>query len=166
MEQFAALAALVQPIVGEGRLLWPGTGFGPIRGKARGTFGDFAWVNPWTPLLRESVWKTLRENGIILNGAPADLDFGKVLHEPLIELEAPPTAVLWNKSEQKACAVCGRWMTPVPETIIIDGASFDETIPLQRILEATTVLIANETFAHYIQEKGLRDVLVTPIEVR
>jgi len=77
IEEFKSLAASVQQVLGAARPVRPGTDLGPLRGKAQGSFGDFAWVNSWTPLLRESVWLALRAVGIELVGIRAEIRFRK-----------------------------------------------------------------------------------------
>jgi hypothetical protein len=134
-------------------------------GKAKGSFGDFAWVNPWTPLLRESVWLALRETGILIAGIRAELDFGKLAHEPFIELEALPAVTLPKALLPEKCAACGRLPVKKPDNITVAASSFDASIPLQRIAELPTVLVANEPFAQFIRERNLRDVVLTPIEI-
>lgn len=166
VEQFDALVASVQPMLGAERPARPGTDIGPLRGKAKGSFGDFAWVNPWTPLLRESVWLALRESGIHLAGVRAELDFGRVAHESFIELEALPAANLPNALLPEKCSICGRLAMNKPALLRIDASSFDASIPLQRIAEVPTTLVANEPLALFIEHRHLRDVIVAPIEVR
>jgi uncharacterized double-CXXCG motif protein len=166
VEQFNAVVASIQPAVGAQRPVRPGTELGPLRGKAQGSFGDFAWVNAWTPLLRESVWLALRENGILLAGVRAELDFGKLVHEAFVELEALPTAALPKAFVPEKCAVCERLAVKKPDDISLAASSLDASIPLQRIAELPTVLVANEPLARFIQQGNLRDVIVTPIEVR
>jgi uncharacterized double-CXXCG motif protein len=164
VEQFARLAAVVQPLLGTTRPVRPGAELGPLKGTAEGSFGDFAWVNPWTPLLRESVWLALKEAGIRLVGMRAELDFGTHPHEPLVELEALPRVMLSNALVPEKCAVCGRLPVTKPDNLSVVAPSLDGSIPLQRIAELPTVLVANESLAQFIQARTLRDVVLTPIE--
>src|SRR5581483_3180819 len=53
LDRFLELRREVFPLVPDGRAPPPGTQFGPLVGKLLGEVGDFAWVNPWTMLLRE-----------------------------------------------------------------------------------------------------------------
>ena len=165
VEQFTNLAAGIEHVLGADRPLKPGTDLGPLRGNAKGRFGDFAWVNPWTPLLRESVWLALREAGIDIAGVRAELDFGHQAEERLIELEAHPRVSLPDSIAPEKCEICGRLPVKKPDTITIAAASYESSIPLQRISEIPTVLVANKFLAQYIQERNLRDVVLTPIEV-
>jgi len=165
VEEFYALSAAIQTTAGAQRPVRPGTELGPLSGNAKGEFGDFAWVNSWTPLLRESVWLALRENGILLAGVRAELDFGKLAHEPLVEIEALPSARLPKEFVPEKCAVCGRLTVKRPDTIYLAASSLDASISLQRIAELPTVLVANQPFAQFIQRQHLRDVILVPIEV-
>lgn len=165
VENFNRLASGIAQILGAGRPLMPGTELGRLHGKAKGSFGDFAWVNPWTPLLRESVWHMLNRAGIGLVGERANLNFGKQAHESLIELEVITKAKLISSLVPEKCAICGRLPMRKPDSVMVDAASFDSSVPLQRIVELPTVLVANESLAHFIQQNDLRDVLLSPIEV-
>jgi hypothetical protein len=73
--EFQTLLRKAQDILGDDRLVAPGTQFGPLHGRAGGTFGDVAWLNGWTPLVRESVWHEIRRTGIRIAGVRAELDF-------------------------------------------------------------------------------------------
>lgn len=166
LEHFKALAARIQALLGSERPVEPGTDLGPLRGKGRGTFGDFAWVNSWTPLLRESIWLGAKEAGLDLTGVPAELNFGKRPHEALIELEALPRVTLAGSLLPKKCALCGRLGLKRPEQLCLSAETFDSSIPLQRIAELPTALVVNERFAQFIRERKLRDVMLSPIELR
>ena len=164
--QFKSLAAAIQPVLGVQRPVEPGTDLGPLHGRAQGSIGDFAWVNPWTPLLRESVWLALGAAGIQLVGARAEIVFRKKNHEALIEIEAVPRVKLPDAILPKKCPICGRMGMKKPDQISVTASSFDSSIPLQRIVELPTILVANEAFAQFIQREKLRDVILTPIEMR
>lgn len=164
-EDFSNLAGRIEPILGAQRPATPGAELGPLRGKAKGNFGDFAWVNPWTPLLRESIWIALKQAEIHLVGVHAELRFGKEPHETLVELEALPKARLPTSLAEGACPLCGRLQVKRADRLILDGGSLDHSVPLQRIAELPTVLVANERFAEFIQAKKLRDVILTSIEL-
>lgn len=166
VEEFRKLAANLDAVLGPERPVFPGTDLGPLRGRAKGTFGDFAWVNPWTPLVRESVWQSLNSEGFELCAVRAELGFKNQPHESFFELEAKPRAQLANVPEGQACEICGRNPTSPPERLVLDAASFDDTIALQRVRNLPTILIVNEPLAAFVQKRQLRDVVLTPVEVR
>lgn len=165
VKEYERLTSVIGPVLGAKRPLEPGTEFGPLRGKAKGNFGDFAWVNPWNPLIRESVWLELKEAGIILTGIRAELDFGKRVHEPLIEIEVLPTATLTKPYESEACAHCRKQSVQKPEKISVVASSLNSSEPLQRIFELPTVILANERLAQFIQRRNLKGAILSPVEL-
>lgn len=166
VDQFRTLAADLESLLGSERPIMPGTDLGPLRGRATGRFGDFAWVNPWTPLVRESAWQSLGDAGFILCAARAELGFKNQPHESFFELEAVPRAQLADGGSSEPCEICGRVPVSIPDKLGLDATSIDESIPLQRVLNLPTVLIVNEQFARFILEKQLRDVVLYPVELR
>ncbi|MCC6794075.1 MAG: hypothetical protein IT366_03075 [Candidatus Hydrogenedentes bacterium] len=165
LDEFKNILGRIQPVIGANRPLKPGTELGPLRGKASGKFGDFAWLNPWTVLVRESLWFDAHKAGIDLVGVPAELDFGKKPFESLLEIEALPKVQMFVEQPVPICELCGRQPIKMPDRVKVIGSTFDDSIPLQRIANFSTILVANETFARFIRERELTDVLLSPIEV-
>lgn len=163
-EEFDQLTLWIQPILGPTRPAAPGAELGILTGRGNGKFGHFAWVNPWTVLVRESVWIDLNKAGIKILGAPAKLEFESRQSDPFIELEALPKVKLQMPLIPKKCKICGRLSFEKPEKITIDYTSFDHAIPLARIVELPTIIIINELFAKFIQQNKLTDSILTPIE--
>lgn len=166
VEEFRKIAADLEAVLGSDRPISPGTDLGHLRGSAKGNFGDFAWVNAWTPLLRESVWELLKTEGIKLCGVRAELDFKNRSHELLFELEAKPCARLEGIVESQVCEICGREAVSVPDRLVLDAAFFDDSVALQRVRSLPTILIVNEAFSKFIQDRRLRDVILVPVELR
>ena len=162
IDEYKKLAARLIPILGEDRPVKPGTGFGPMEGKVDGEIGDFAWHSSFLPLVRESIFKEIRNSGFPVIGAPAKLKFKKDPGEMLIQLELRPTARLASSVQQ--CDMCGR-ITNVDQPIKIDGLSFDDSIPIQNIHDCTNVAVVSAAFADFIAERKLTDITLTPIEV-
>jgi uncharacterized double-CXXCG motif protein len=163
VEDFHRIRERIQPVLGVARPAEPGADLGPLRGNANGPCDDFAWVNPWTLLVRESVFSALSEAGIELLGIPAQLDWNSNSDETLVELEALPKAKLANVEVPESCVICGRVAVKRPDRLMIDSASFDDSIWLQRVVELPTVLVANETLAQFIGTNLLRGVRLTPL---
>lgn len=146
--------------------LVPGAKFCPLTATAAGNIGDFAWANPWTPFLRESVFMDMTiQPGLIVTAIGANVKFKKNPHESLWEIQALPKVHLHPSLCPPACEFCGRVDISVPKRIILDKSTFDPKIAIQRIVELPTVLIINQHFADYIREEKLTDVLVAPIEM-
>jgi uncharacterized double-CXXCG motif protein len=142
----------------------PGIELGCLSGKAKGVFGDFAWVNPWTVLLRHSILKQAQEAGLNLNGVCAKLDFENNIEEDFFELEVSPVATPNAFSNIPKCKICGRRKIAKDEQLVVDASMFDPSIPLQHIVEWPTILIVNTAFANFIKELALRDVKLIPCE--
>lgn len=155
------LAARLMPILGQDRPIGPGTVFGPMVGEAKGKIGDFAWHSSWNPIVRESTFKEIQKAGFPLVGVPAQLKFQKDPGELLIQLEVRPTAKLASSYTQ--CDICGRIEVDVP--LIIDGSSFDDSIPIQSIYECVNAAVVSAAFADFINERKLTDISLTPLEV-
>jgi uncharacterized double-CXXCG motif protein len=165
VEEFIRLASRVQPILGKHRTLEPGSVMGPLRGRVEGRLGDFSWVNPWTPLVRESIWHLMRAQGISVIGVQAQLRSRRKAQEALVELEAVPTARLRRAIVLDPCETCGRLALSRPEHLVIDIRSLDSGVPLQRIVELPTVLLINQAFASFIFDHELTNVAVKPVTV-
>ena len=151
---------------GTERPVTPAAAIGPLRGKARGDFGDFAWVNPWTPLLRETIWQAAETAEVKLAGVRADLHFSRKSEDPLVEIEALQKVRLLSSLVPERCTICGRLPITRPEQLVLEASSFDSSVALQRVMELPTTLIANASFAQFIEERNLRDVVLTPVELR
>src|SRR5947209_1120664 len=59
--EFVSLRAVVLSLLPPGAIVPPGTGLGPLIGRANGTFPDVAWQHPWTMLIRSEALARLRE---------------------------------------------------------------------------------------------------------
>ena len=66
LTEFNLLKSRLGPVLRRGTFVLPGTEFGPLVGKASGKFGDFAWLNPWTPLIKGDAYLQLRGKGVHL----------------------------------------------------------------------------------------------------
>ena len=162
---YKALAAKIEPITGPERLLQPGANLGPLHGTARGLLGDFAWVNPWTMLVRNSTYQELLSSGFPLDGAEARIDFDDGSSEPLIELEVRCKVALTNLPSREVCQVCGRRSLTRPKTMVLEAASYDGTLPLQRIVEMPTHFIVNDDLGEFIRARNFSNLTLTKIEL-
>lgn len=161
IDEFKELAERLAPILGQERPIHPGTIFGQALGDTKGEIGDFAWQTRVDAYVRESVFQEIQEASFPVVGVPAKLKFQKDPGERLIQLELRPTARLASSYWQ--CEVCGRIKVNLP--LIIDGASFDDSIPIQSIYECSNTAVVSAAFADFINERGLTDISLSPIEV-
>jgi len=165
LAEFKRIHHHVQPILGTGRPVKPGTTFGPLRGRARGDIGDFTWLNPWTPMVSESIWHLLLDHGFDTVGETAQLTFHKPTSEPLVELEVRPAARLPRSMVPSACDICDRLPIKTPEKLAIDASTFDGSIPIQRVMELPTILLVNQELAEFIQSRGLSNAVLRRVEL-
>ena len=110
--------------------------------------------------------KALTKSGISVTGVAARLQTKKTDKPRLYEIEALPLARLSAELVPVPCEHCGRFELSAPETIILDKATFESAIPIQRIAELPTHLVVNEKFAAYIEAENLAQVTLTPLVLR
>lgn len=163
LSEFDELRQPILPLMPDGSIPPPGTQFGPLLGKAEGTFGDFAWVNPWTILIRKEAYDSLMSAGVSMpKGIRPILLFTKANPVDLLELEIEPHAVMAQSSlsgyEFEYCSGCGRVRDSLPERIKIEGNSIPRQADLFRIRNFSTAIIATEKFLNTVKEFGLSDI--------
>lgn len=162
-DEYKNLATRLLPILRQDQPVLAGTSFGPMIGRAYGEIGDFAWANPWTPLVRESVFEEIKKAGFSVFGEPAQLKFRRDPRERLIQLEVRPTARL-VASSFKQCSVCGACdvLTNRPT---VDFASLDASTVIQSAREWTNVAFIGKIFADFIRDRKFTDAKLTPLKV-
>lgn len=164
MEEFRFVSNALSQALGVKRPINPGVEFGHLRGAGHGDFGDFAWPDSWTPVVRKPVFEAMLEAGFDLTGISTELELSGNIREKYIEIEALPTARLSTSSGVEICTVCGRAETENARRII-DAASFDDAIPVQRIWEFPTTVVVNAPFAQFVRDHNLSEITVTPLHV-
>jgi uncharacterized double-CXXCG motif protein len=166
IDDYRSLVAQIEPVIGSQRFLKPGANLGPLHGTARGSLGDFAWVNSWTMLVRSSTYQALLSSGFSVQGAEAQIRFDDGPTETLIELEILCKAALVNLQHQEFCPSCGRPSFVRPKTMVIDAASYDSSQPIQRIVEMPTYIVISDDLREFIRSRGFSNITLTPIELR
>lgn len=171
LDEYHELEAKLTPRLGPERPLSPLANLGPLRGQAFGKFGDFAWTFERSLFVRRSVFAKLREGGFALTGAPAALQYRRERHDPLVELEALPTARLHPSQQTKTCKTCGLEKghpscleKSAAKQVRLDADSFDESLPLQRVLDRCEIVLVNEALAQFIRDNELSDVELIPMK--
>lgn len=174
VDDYRALVAEIEPITGPERPLGPGAQFGPLIGTARGSLSDFAWLNPWTMLVRRSTYQELLSSGFSLNGGVAkisaefapDCGFDDGSTESLVELEARCKVALANLPSRDVCPACGRRPITRPKRMVLEAASYDGILPLQRIVEMPAYFVVNDALAAFIRGRGFSNIVLTEIELK
>jgi uncharacterized double-CXXCG motif protein len=168
--RFEYLRELVRPLLPQGVPLEPGTEFGPLVGNAWGKFGPFAWLNPWTLLVRREVLEQLRAEGVRgLEGHRTALRFRQKQAPELLELELMPHGRFHPdclSEREPPCARCGRKGISMPEQPVLKEDSLPTHLDLFRLADLTTLLIATERFAQAVQRLGPCGVAFQPLPLR
>jgi uncharacterized double-CXXCG motif protein len=168
LEAYTALKSRIEHFFGTGQEIVPGAKLGPIIGNACGELGDFAWLTPWTILLRESVAKQLKDAGFGLTCVNAELDFGgdDDSVESYQEIEVLPIVHLAPSLVPIACAICHRLPISAPKRIVLSAKTYDSELPIQRIYELPTYVVVNKRFAEFVTANKMTNVLLEPVEVQ
>jgi uncharacterized double-CXXCG motif protein len=156
--EFEERQKAVLPLLPPGAMAPPGTGLGPLVGRARGTFADVVWPNPWTMLVANQPLALLREKDIgQLAGAVAHLKGAPGTPE-LVELEIAPHGRLASGTVPTAdpCRVCGRVALTRPAEVVIDEASIPPDRHLFRLRDLTTMIVATAQAVQALHELELR----------
>ncbi len=152
-----------------------GTEFGPLRGKASGRFGDFAWPSASIPLLSEAALQrllaigvkglvTVRPNIVLASGRP--FRHLELAAEPWLRM----TPCQVNATERERCPSCGQFLTRLAgdelgDCIHVDGRTFPKHAHLARINEYPGIVVASEDFMVAVTSLKLTDIVFKEIEV-
>jgi uncharacterized double-CXXCG motif protein len=152
-------------------MLPPGTEFGPLMGMAQGSFGDFAWPNPWTVLARLETIAWLERIGIRgLTPAPHMLTFPPGEVTPLVELQIEPRVRLaksaFERPPSPPCPGCGRIGGTIDLAhLAVEANSMPADVDLFRAVNGPTIVLATERFASAVQKARLTDIRFSRISV-
>lgn len=169
--EYERLRELVLPLLPPGALVEPGTGFGPLQGRAQGRFG--ALVNPysfWLLAKREALEKLQAEGLQGLKGCQINLRFRQRNPPELLDLEILPAGHLHEDclppGPPPPCARCGRRGLRLPDSRLLDRASVPAHLDVFRLVDFSTVIVCTERFAEACQRLGLDGVAFTPLPAR
>lgn len=158
------------PLMPDGSIPPPGTHFGPLVGKTKGTFGDFAWLNPWTLLIRSEALERLcyADMHMPIGVRPA-LTYSEKDPPDLLELQIEPKAKTALGSlppnAVPQCRSCGRQALTLPEYIVIEQSSIPQNLDLFRGQDFTTLIFATERFAEAVQNLKLTGMVFREVDV-
>lgn len=169
VEELLELRASILPLSPAEFVLPPGAEFGPLVGRARGRFGDFAWVNPWTMLIRREALLRLTSEHIRLPRFVAPhLNFGSEPPVDLLELQIEPHASLSVKSfvsgESSSCSVCAYDARKV-QRVIVSRASIPSRAELFRLRDFPTLILATEYFVKIVRKWNMTGILMSEVDI-
>ncbi|AGC48949.1 hypothetical protein MYSTI_07677 [Myxococcus stipitatus DSM 14675] len=158
--EFARLREAVRPLTPPQAQLPPGTGFGPLVGRAWGEFGPIAWAGGLTILMRRDGLEHLQAEGVRgLKGFRTELRFRQKPPPDLLELELEPRGRLHPDcippDVPPPCPICGRHGFMRPEAPILEAASLPQEVDLFRVGDFATMVIATERCREAVRSLGL-----------
>ncbi|HZI16847.1 MAG TPA: double-CXXCG motif protein [Myxococcus sp.] len=169
--EFARLRELVRPLVPPDASLPPGTGFGPLVGRASGDFGPIVWVGGGKLLVRRDALERLQAEGVRgLLGCRTQLRFRKKDAPELLELQVEPRGRLHPDcippEVPPPCTTCGRHGFSRPDEPILDAASMPTDRDLFRVGNFTTMLIGTERFMEAVRRLELDGITFRELPTR
>lgn len=169
--EFARLRELVRPLAPPSAELPPGTGFGPLVGRAWGNFGPIAWVAGLKLLMRRDTLERLQAEGVRgLLGCRTELRFRQKNPPELLELQIEPHGRLHPDcippDEPPPCPTCGRQGFSRPDEPILEAASLPPELDLFRVGNFTTMLIGTERFMDAVRRLELDGIKFQELPTR
>ncbi|NVJ19059.1 double-CXXCG motif protein [Myxococcus sp. AM010] len=161
--EFVRLRELVRPLVPPDAELPPGTGFGPLVGRARGAFGPIAWVGGQKLLVQRDALSRLHFEGVRgLQACLTQLRFRQKDGPELLELQIPPHGRLHPDcippDEPPPCVTCGHWGLTRPDALILDAASLPTDLDLFRVGNFSTMIVGTERFMEAVRRLDLEGI--------
>jgi len=169
--EFARLRELVRPLAPPNAALPPGTGFGPLVGRAFGEFGPIAWVGGMKLLVRRDALERLQAEGVRgLLACPTALRFRQKNPPELLELQVEPHGQLHRDcippDEPPPCPTCGRFGLTRPDEPILDAASLPTELDLFRIGNFATMIVGTERFMEAVRRLELDGITFHELPTR
>ncbi|WP_164017115.1 double-CXXCG motif protein [Pyxidicoccus trucidator] len=168
--EFARLRELVRPLAPPNTELPPGTGFGPLVGRA---IGEFAAISLYSamPLVRREALEHLQEEGVQgLLACPSALRFRQKSPPELLELQVEPRGRLHPDcippDVPPPCATCGRFAVSRPDEPILDASSLPTDLDLFRVGNFATMVIGTERFMEAVRRLELDGITFRELPAR
>jgi uncharacterized double-CXXCG motif protein len=148
----------------------PGTGFGPLTGRARGSIRGLAWFQGLTPLFSVEVFRILERQARRVRGQRTLLKGRGQDSIELFELDPSPGAELHPSvipvDLALPCPQCGWWALKMPERIVLKASSIPNDTDVFRGIDLTTAIFVTERFAHALRDSGTTNFVLKEVEVR
>ncbi len=167
-EEYERLCELVRPFLPSGAVLEPGAAFGPLVGKAQGSFGPLVSPYAWWLLVQREALEKLQAEGLQgLKGCRTQLRFRQRASPELLELEllpvgrAHPDCLPSNR--EPPCPRCGRVAITLPKPLVLDAATLPSHLDVFRLEDFSTVIVCTERFVDACQRLGFDGVAFHPL---
>jgi uncharacterized double-CXXCG motif protein len=170
LAEFLRLRELVRPLAPPNAGLPPGTGFGPLVGRAFGELGPISWVGGQKLLMRREVLERLQAEGVRgLVPCPTELRFRQKDPPELLELQVEPHGQLHTDCippDAPHCSTCGRHAFKWPDEPILDVASLPTDRDLFRLGNFATMIIGTERFMDAVRRLELDGIFFRELPTR
>ena len=168
IEEYERMRELVRPLLPPGAVVEPGSCFGPLVGKAQGSFGQFVSNYSDVLLVRREALERLQAEGLRgLKGCRMEVRFRQRNSPELLELELLPVGRLHPKclppDLQPPCPRCGRQGLSMPKEPVLDAATLPPDLDLFRLVRMSSVVVCTERFAEACQRLGLDGIVFLPL---
>ncbi|MBZ4419753.1 double-CXXCG motif protein [Myxococcus sp. RHSTA-1-4] len=168
--EFARLRELVRPLAPPGATLPPGTGFGPLVGRASGKLAAFEWLIS-VVLLRRDALEQLQAEGVRgLLAGPTALRFRQKNPPEFLELQIEPRGRLHPDcippDVPPPCPTCGRFRLTRPDEPILDAASLPTDRDLFRLGNFATMVIGTERLVDAVRRLELDGITFRELPTR
>jgi uncharacterized double-CXXCG motif protein len=163
IEEYERLRELARPLLPLGALVKPGAEFGPLMGKAQGSFGALAAPYPWLLLVQREALEKLQAEGLRgLKGCRTQLRFRQRNSPDLLEFELLPVGRLHPDclppDRKPPCPRCGRDGLTRPDDMLLDAATLPSDLDLFRLEDFYTTIVCTEGFVEAYRRLGLDGV--------
>jgi len=171
IEEYERLRELVRPLLPPGALLEPGSGLGPLVGKAQGPFGALVARFAWLLLARREALEKLQAEGLRgLKGCRTELRFRQRNSPELLELELLPVGRLHPDclppNRKPPCPRCGRIGLTRPADMLLDAATRPSDLDLFRLEDFSTTIVCTGRFVEACRRLGLDGVAFQPLPMK
>ena len=163
IEEYERLRELVRPLLPPGAVVEPGSGFGPLVGKAQGRFGSLVALFPWLLLVQREALEKLQAEGLRgLKGCRTELRFRQRNSPELLEFELLPVGRLHPDClppvRKPPCPRCGRDGLTRPDDMVLDASTLPSHLDLFRLEDFSTAIVCTKRFVEACRRLGLDGV--------
>ena len=174
-ERLEELALPLRKLLDSSLPLGPGTGFGPLRGIARGRHGDFSWTVNSMPLVSPSALAQLRSAGIsTLVGSATEIFSRNSKLLSHLEIQIEPRASFapdgFPPGALNPCPGCGRFSIAGSDlekwnTYKVLRSSVPEDLDLFRIRGFGNYILASERFVDAARRLSLSNIAFSELSI-
>lgn len=165
-EEFEDIRSSVRQFLPDNFPIFPGTCFGPIKGKITGKRGDFVWLHRWDLLVKLTTFEKLLSTGLLLPEISSP-QLQPKLDGQLVQFQIEPHGQLSPNSfvdpDSLICSLCKRDARKV-EKIVLVKESISRELDIFRIGNFTTQILVSRRFKDAVDELKLTNIKFKKID--